>query len=166
VGEVSAGEGRGTGSSPARVCIQRKGQNERSRRKRGGRGGEGYKRVREDCGATDRERETMATGYYGKSEKLQAQRKARGGRTEDGEMKRDGTINERKREGTCICMGKAGAGRRGLEGERESDRDAATPSRRGATRGREGSKRKGGNGRSERASEREGRRRRGRGRDG
>jgi len=152
---AAAAGGRGggrTGSSPARVCIQRKGRNERSRRKGGIQ--EGARRLR--C---DGERDN---GQQGTREEREAPGSAEGARRTDREMKRDGTINERKREGTCICMGKAGASRRGLEGERESDRDAAMPSRRGATRGREGSKRKGGNRRaSERARERERERERG-----
>ncbi|EZA52018.1 hypothetical protein X777_09039 [Ooceraea biroi] len=68
--------------------------------------------------ATERERE-----------RFQIQLDTRKARERRIEMKRDRTINERGRErstkeGTCICMGKARVGRRGLEGERESDRDA------------------------------------------
>jgi len=131
-------------SSPARVCIQRKGQKEKSRRG-------GKRRDTRGCEKTvvrQRKREWQQ-GTTGRARGSRLGRRC--DEDADREMKRDGTLNERKREGTCICMGKAGASRRGLEGERESDRDAATVEE--GDQGSRGIKTEGGK-RTERACER------------
>jgi len=100
VGEVSAaaaaagGRGGGrTGSSPARVCIQRKGRNERSRRKGGIQ--EGARRLR--C---DGERDNGQQGTMGRARSSRLS----GRREEDGQGDEAGRNDKREKEGRNVHL--------------------------------------------------------------